>query len=535
MAVALDPTIARVDARISAALECGYSGSSFLALVTKLHGVTHAIRHQFVPVAIRGSCLVDDEDQWPSDPGYKVERALFGGIVGVSFAGSPTDPDLPEISHFTYTPKTATYVETIDSWIEGDEHRPFNLEQLRKQEIAKGELARPVLRNYKALLDKFNTLGLGFLELLLGDEDDDSEESSKDDLAEIIKAWKRPHKVQSSVKITFSVLEDRLGLRMFYHDWNRSRMDLWRDSKYYAVDLEPLYQELEAIYESSNPRNLVASRRSIVNAYLTFIVTTTRKEREGRIRTAFKARIEASPSLDITPLMPHTESDQVLSSFLKSPEGAGSPSTLEEFSIDDKVNFRIYGIFTCMKGWPSTLLSFKGASQDAPGLTLSGVVDYGILVFKTRDSGKVYYARPEGVVCGSLKAGELRLLYVETEMDNEGRIRFIDDDPVVEATAQALALSTMSNRPNIRFIVTNSSEWMLAHLRNGPNPEITSMSSIETLKCDHPFKKSYGSVEYRERVMSSWRRNVQEVFVTVAEWLAPESESLIKSPPPSSA
>lgn len=57
--------------------------------------------HEFVPVAIRGSCLVDDEDEWPSDPGYRVERALFGGIVGIPFVGSPTDPVRPEISRFT--------------------------------------------------------------------------------------------------------------------------------------------------------------------------------------------------------------------------------------------------------------------------------------------------------------------------------------------------------------------------------------------------------------------------------------------------
>ncbi len=102
MAVALDPTIARVDAHISVFLERDESpGSSFLALATILHGVARATRHQFVPVAIRGSCLVDDEDQWLSDPGYQVERALFGGIVRLSFAGSPTDPNLPEISHFT--------------------------------------------------------------------------------------------------------------------------------------------------------------------------------------------------------------------------------------------------------------------------------------------------------------------------------------------------------------------------------------------------------------------------------------------------
>ncbi len=77
-------------------------GSSFLALATILHGVARATRHQFVPVAIRGSCLVDDEDQWLSDPGYQVERALFGGIVRLSFAGSPTDPNLPENFSFYF-------------------------------------------------------------------------------------------------------------------------------------------------------------------------------------------------------------------------------------------------------------------------------------------------------------------------------------------------------------------------------------------------------------------------------------------------
>ncbi len=74
------------------------------------------------------------------------------------------------------------------------------------------KLARPALRSYKALLDKLNTLGLGFLELLLGEEDDDSKEFSKDDLAEIVKAWRRPHKV----KLCFFVdafVKDCLGAR----------------------------------------------------------------------------------------------------------------------------------------------------------------------------------------------------------------------------------------------------------------------------------------------------------------------------------
>ncbi len=115
-----------------------------------------------------------------------------------------------------------------------------------------------------------------------------------------------------------------------------------------------------------------------------------------------------------------------------------------------------------------------------------------------------------------MKAGELRLLYVETEINNEGKIRFIDDDPAdggnspstrfehyVQVSVHVMHLKAylkipLSSRPNMRFIVTDSSEWMLVHLRNGPNPEITYMSPIETLKCDHPFGKSFGSVKYRE-------------------------------------
>ncbi|KAK0471354.1 hypothetical protein IW261DRAFT_1511822, partial [Armillaria novae-zelandiae] len=144
MAVALDPLIARVDARISDFLERDSPGSLFLALVIILHGVAHSVRHHFVPIALRGSCLVDDEDQWLSDPGYKVERAFFGGIIGVSFAGSPTDPEIPEISHFTlYTEDGDLYmidVETADSWIESDKYCPFNLDQLQKQETTKSEV-----------------------------------------------------------------------------------------------------------------------------------------------------------------------------------------------------------------------------------------------------------------------------------------------------------------------------------------------------------------------------------------------------------
>ncbi|KAK0462907.1 uncharacterized protein EV420DRAFT_1521563 [Desarmillaria tabescens] len=419
------------------------------------------------------------------------------------------------------------------------------------------KLARPVLRNYKALLEEVNMFGLGSLGLLLGEEDDDSEEPSKDDIAEIINAWKRPQKVQRS--FTFSelplyVLQNRLGVRTSGRNWIKSRMELRQGSKYYSVDLEPLYQELEAIYVSSNFYNQVASR-SVVNAYLSFVSTTMKKEREASIKAAIKARIEASPSFDITPLIPPLESDdQVLSSFLEAPEGANSPSTLAEFSIDDKVNLVWWGnrllagnTITALEGvkdlWNLYLYPeididsavFKDASQDGQRLTLSGVIDYGMLVFKTWDINGVYFAGPEQVVNGSLKVGELSLLYVETKIENTGSIRFLYNEPLTEASAQALALSTLSNRPNIRFIVTNSSNWMLAHLRNGPSPEIVYMPPNMILKSQHPFERSYGSVQEREYHVQLWRTAVREIFMTLMEWLLPESDSLIKSPPPLSA
>lgn len=144
--------------------------------------------------------------------------------------------------------------------------------------------------------------------------------------------------------------------------------------------------------------------RSIVSAYLSFIAATKKKDREAHIEAAIEARIETSPNLDITPLIP-PNSDPVLSPFLKTPEGAECPSTLAEFSTDDKVNFVWWGnrllagstITSELEGvrdlWNPYLYPEididsavpKGASQNDPGVTLSGVVDYGMLVFKTSD------------------------------------------------------------------------------------------------------------------------------------------------------
>ncbi|KAK0465721.1 hypothetical protein IW261DRAFT_1686080, partial [Armillaria novae-zelandiae] len=145
MAVALSPLIARVDARISNFLDHEFPGSLFLALVIILHGVAHSMCHHFIPIAIWGSCLVDDEDQWLSDPGYKVEHALFSGIIGISFAGSPTDPELPEISHFTlYTKDGDLYMIGFNYETNFEDLVLFSVFQQDKNQLRKFSLCSDI-------------------------------------------------------------------------------------------------------------------------------------------------------------------------------------------------------------------------------------------------------------------------------------------------------------------------------------------------------------------------------------------------------
>lgn len=96
-----------------------------------------------------------DKDEWLSDPGHKVEHALFSGIIGIAFASCPIDPILPEISNFTlFTEEGRTYkidLEKAASWIENDELCPFDLEQLPKENFAAEEV-------YLQTCAKVNTL-----------------------------------------------------------------------------------------------------------------------------------------------------------------------------------------------------------------------------------------------------------------------------------------------------------------------------------------------------------------------------------------
>ncbi|KAG7442691.1 uncharacterized protein BT62DRAFT_369748 [Guyanagaster necrorhizus] len=115
------------------------------------------------------------------------------------------------------------------------------------------KLARPFLRKYKVLLDEVNAQSLGFLRLLL------------------VNAWKRPPKVQTS--FTFSevphfMLRNRLGIRTTGNNIIKSRLELRQNSKYYAVDLEPLCQELEVIYVSPTFMQVALHRVCIINEIL---------------------------------------------------------------------------------------------------------------------------------------------------------------------------------------------------------------------------------------------------------------------------
>ncbi len=106
-----------------------------------------------------------------------------------------------------------------------------------------------------------------------------------------------------------------------------------------------------------------------------------------------------------TPMQSH---EQMLSAYLESPEGAGLPSTFSEFSVDDKANY----ILWCNRYvYPNRLLNIDDVGntsyirlyqeitinsddddasyhdQNGREITLSGVVKYAMLVFKTRDEG----------------------------------------------------------------------------------------------------------------------------------------------------
>ncbi len=135
---------------------------------------------------------------------------------------------------------------------------------------------------------------------------------------------------------------------------------------------------------------------------------TIRENRETDIRNAIKARLEADLGFDVRRHSDAESHEQMLLAYLESPEGAGLPSAFSELSVDDKANY----ILWCNRYvYPNRLLNIDGVGntsyirlyqeitvnsddddasyhdQNGREITLSGVVKYAMLVFKTRDEG----------------------------------------------------------------------------------------------------------------------------------------------------
>ncbi|SJL09040.1 uncharacterized protein ARMOST_12416 [Armillaria ostoyae] len=432
-------------------------------------------------------------------------------------------------------------------------------------------IAQPILQKCEALLEEAGIIPRTYSPLeilgLLLDGQSQQEEPPRDEdelrrdgenrLTVPDEYVSEPHHAYKFSEVSQTILKERLSFRFSLYDW--SLRGFFRNatlSNHYADDLEPLYKELETIYSTSEPK---AIARQVTDAYLSFVFATIKQSRETDIRNAIKARLEADPGLDIRFLMyGHSDAEsheQILSAYLESPEGAGLPSTLSEFSVDDKVNY----ILWCNRYvYPNRLLNIDGVGntsyirlyqeitidsddddasyhdQNGREITLSGVVKYAMLVFKTRDEDQVRNAS-FGEFQKRLyeeKSLETRLLFLEAGLDN-GRERDLRREPLIEASAQALALSRRFKRSNVRFIVTDSNDWVIAHLHNpldGGPPEVTSYP-LPHLYSEIPFQARYGTTLGRVKATQTWKTFVRGFYVTLLEWLLPESVSAIPTPP----
>ncbi|PBK99649.1 hypothetical protein ARMGADRAFT_1074503 [Armillaria gallica] len=163
-------------------------------------------------------------------------------------------------------------------------------------------------------------------------------------------------------------------------------------------------------------------------------------------------------------------------------------------------------------------------------ITLSGVVENAMLVFKTQDEEKVRNACSKSwhKHLQDVKSLEARLLFL-------GEQNLPGPEPLIEASVQALALSTQFKRPTVRFIVTNSKDqWTIAHLHNpldGSSPEVTSCPLRHGKFPSIPFYGDHGTKQGQAEAEQTWRYYVRAFYVTSLEWLLPESASAIPNPP----
>ncbi len=164
-------------------------------------------------------------------------------------------------------------------------------------------------------------------------------------------------------------------------------------------------------------------------------------------------------------------------------EKAGLPeSTFSKLSVDDKAEFirwsndsiaqnglvdlEGYRDSCCTRLFPGILLDGLGAplhDQNGRKIALYGVADYVMFVYKMLDDGlysiKLHnillltlsspecvpsagcYDNHSELLISQAKSVEARLIFIETKTDANGHRRPVGGKPLVEASAQALALS----------------------------------------------------------------------------------------------
>ncbi|PBK87274.1 hypothetical protein ARMGADRAFT_1168638 [Armillaria gallica] len=403
-------------------------------------------------------------------------------------------------------------------------------------------LAKPLLGGFKNILEQTPRpleRHLAIVQLIVLNEDAAQDEKTTFEFSQVTQA----------------ILETRFGVRFSHHDWSpHGILSTAMSSKYRDDSLESLFHDLEIISVFSPIEGDAVHR--IVTAYLLFITSSINKNREIQIKTAIKARIESDADFDIMSLMPlgflAEKLKSALSLFVKK---AGLPeSTFSELSIDDKAEFIRWSNYLvaqnglvdlegyrnscCIRLFPGINLDGLGAplyDQNGRKLVLYGVVDYAMFVYKTLDDECVRSAGcyDDHGQLSQAESVEARLIFIETKIDENGHRRPVGGEPLVEASAQALALSAQLKISNVRYVVTNSEDWVVAHLHNpldGGAPEVVSYL-CEMCPGGNPHRRLYEDILVRDEEKCVWRNQVRTIHAMLMEWLLPEDMSAIPSPP----
>ncbi|KAK0236609.1 hypothetical protein EDD85DRAFT_952571 [Armillaria nabsnona] len=423
----------------------------------------------------------------------------------------------------------------------------------------------PQLQDLLAKKGSPSDILLAIIALLL--QQDDAYQASRENREAILAALNakftdpnKPPNSSSFSAATKKLLKDRLGVKIDRKDWTESGLtNTIERSQYFGDDIEPLYNQLEIVHNRFSKSQNEASARVVINTFLTFVTAAILKRRETSTKAAIKAKLGAKPTITaitdlLPPINPSSEIDTVVSMFLKTPAGAGFPSTLAEFNADHAAAFIWWGnqymsngrlvdldesydarIFPEFGIGPDVGVSQGATLIDVDGqpFKLSGVSDYAVLVFKSRDEDRIVPFTRKHVMEHLSETEEHRVFPVESKQLNPVGL---DSGPLSEASAQALALSALTSERTVRFLITDSKEWLLAHLDNDDSAapdrisrQVLVMPSIDDLKVYEPFSEQYGSLLVREEAIERWQIRVRRVYTLLMGWLLPDTQS-IKSP-----